>query len=130
MSEQGRDEYGRMLGKYDGKSLVAKAEEYFEKVDPKNQTVFGLCAFLGISKMTYYRYLDSEDKDLQEAAEWAATRLGEKYEVALGIRGNNPTGPIFMLKQKPFGLKDNQDVEIKGNGTFNIISNIPRPKEK
>ena len=66
---------------------------------------------------------------MQEAARWVSTRIGKKLEFDIANK-QNPTGSIFLIKQKPFGFKDNQDVEIKGNGTFNIISNIPRPSEK
>lgn len=128
MAIKARGERGFILASYNAETLMEKGEEYFAVTNAKEQSVFGLCVFLGIAKTTYYRYLDSEDKDLQSVAEWLATRLGAKYEADLAGR-QNPTGPIFVLKQKPFGFGDKQDVEVKGNGTFNIISNIPRPKE-
>lgn len=124
-----RDKFGRWLGKYTGEKLVEEASKYFETVEPKRWTINGLSLALGITKKTFYAYLDSEDKELQDAADWCATRIGDKLEFDVSNRPN-PTGSIFLLKQKPYGFKDNQDVEIKGNGTFNIISNIPRPKEK
>jgi len=124
-----RDKFGRFKGRYTADELVAEAEKYFETVDPKKWTIHGLAIHLGITKRTFYTYLDSEEKDLQDAADWCATRIGDKLEFDIANK-QNPTGSIFLIKQKPFGFKDNQDVEIKGNGTFNIISNIPRPKEK
>lgn len=131
MAVKSREEgTGKFLASYNAKTLLEKGEEYFETVDVKSQSVFGLCIYLGITKTTYYRYLESEDKEMQEAANWLATRLGAKYEADLAGKMNNPTGPIFMLKQKPFGFGDKQEVDLKGNGTFNIISNIPRPEEK
>lgn len=124
-----RDKYGRWVGKYTGEKLVEEASKYFETTDPKNQNIANMCIYLGIAVSTYYTYLDSDDMELRDAAKWVATRLQDKFEYDLSNKAN-ATGPIFILKQKPFGFKDNQDVEVKGSGTFNIISSIPRPKEK
>lgn len=124
-----RDKYGRYIGRYTAEEFTKRASEYFETTEQKKQNIANFCVFMGISYNTYKKYLDSDEAELKEAADWAATRLQDKFEFALSNNANS-TGPIFILKQKPFGFKDNQDVEVKGTGTFNIISNIPRPKEK
>lgn len=123
-----RDKYGRIEDPYTKEELLEAGERYFKEVDVSKQGIFGLCRYLGISKTTFYHYLDSEDKELQDAAQWIATKLGEKYEDMLAR--SNSTGTLFILKQKPFGFSDKQDIDVKGNGTFNIISSVPRPKEK
>lgn len=130
MSIKDRDEQGKIKRRYGPEELRKKGEEYFDThPDPKEVTIAGMCLYLDMSYNTYKKYLSSDDIELREAAEWLATRLQHKYEMDLNNK-QNPTGPIFVLKQKPFGWSDKQDVEVSGQGTFNIISNIPRPKEK
>lgn len=129
MGARQKDEKGRFIARYTPEELIKKGEEYFETTEPKRQTIAGMCIFLGIAYNTYKNYLDSDDMELRMAAEWLATRLQDKYEMDLNTKPN-PTGPIFVLKQKPFGWGDKQEVDVKGNGTFNIITNIPRPKEE
>lgn len=107
--------------------FMDKVEEYFDTHDVKFQTRAGLCEFLNITRNTLINYKNgSLGEDYQEVAEWAYTRLENKYELDLNLRPN-PTGPIFALKQ--YGWKDNQDVEVKGTGSISIVTNIPRPKE-
>lgn len=107
--------------------LLNKIEEYFESTPVREQTRAGLCLFLGITKETFYFYkIGERGEDFKEAAEWAVTRLEHKYELDLNLK-NNPTGPIFALKQ--YGWKDNQEVEAKVSG-FEIVCNVPRPEEK
>lgn len=107
--------------------LYKKIEEYFDTTPLNEQTRAGLCIFLGITKMTFHNYKNgSLGEEIAEAIEWACTRLENKYELDLG-RGRNPAGPIFALKQ--YGWKNNHDVEVKGSGTIEIISNIPRPSD-
>lgn len=104
-----------------------KVEAYFDETNPREQTRAGLCVYLGITKPTFYNYKSgSQGADFAEVAEWACTRLENKYELDLN-NGRNPTAPIFALKQ--YGWRDNQDVEVKGSGAIEIVSNIPRPKE-
>lgn len=107
--------------------FMDKVEEYFDTTEAKYQTRAGLCVFLGITMKTFYNYRDgSQGEDMKQVAEWACTRLENKYELDLSLKPN-PSGPIFALKQ--YGWKDNQDVEVKGTGAIEIITNIPRPKE-
>lgn len=107
--------------------LMEKIEEYFNTTDPREQTGAGLCIFLGISRMTYCNYKNgTAGPEIQEAIQWAQTRLENKYALDLNHKPN-PTGPIFALKQ--LGWKDNQDVEVKAQG-FEIVCNVPRPEEK
>ncbi len=117
--------------RYTGEELLKKVEEYFERTPQHEQTRAGMCVYLGITMSTYYKYkhgeYNGEDPKLQEAIEWACTRMEAKYELDLSKK-NNPSGPIFALKQ--YGWKDNQDVEVKGTGAIEIITNIPRPKEE
>lgn len=111
----------------DAEEFMAKVEEYFETTEPREQTRAGLCVFLGITKVTFINYKNGTlGDDFKEAAEWAATRLENKYELDLN-KGRNPTGPIFALKQ--YGWKDNQEVEAKVSGV-EVVCNIPRPEEK
>ena len=107
--------------------FMDKVEEYFDNTDVKFQTRAGLCQYLSITVGTFYNYKNgSQGEDMKEVAEWACTRLENKYELDLNLRPN-PTGPIFALKQ--YGWRDNQDVEVKGTGSISIVTNIPRPKE-
>ena len=107
--------------------LMAKIEEYFDTTPIKDQTRAGLCVFLGITTRTFGNYkAGSLGEAFAQATEWACTRLENKYEVDLNYR-NNPTGPIFALKQ--YGWKDSQEVDAKVSG-FDIICNVPRPEEK
>lgn len=114
--------------KYDNaEELMNKIEEYFNTTDPRNQTGAGLCIFLGISRTTYNSYKNGNvGPEIQEAIQWAQTRLENKYAIDLNWKPN-PTGPIFALKQ--LGWRDNQDVEMKAQG-FEIVCNVPRPDEK
>ena len=111
----------------DPKILMEKIEEYFNTTEPKNQTCAGLCIFLGISRVTYNKYrTDANRPEIQEAIEWAQTRLENKYALDLNWKPN-PTGPIFALKQ--LGWRDNQEVEAKVSG-FEIVCNVPRPDKE
>lgn len=111
----------------DANVFVKKAEEYFETTPIKEQTRAGLCLYLGISTTLLTKYLKGEQGDeFREATEWVYTRLEHKYEADLNYR-NNPTGPIFALKQ--YGWRDSQEVEAKVSG-FEIVCNVPRPDEK
>ena len=117
---------GRFGAKYNtAEELMAKIEEYFDTTEPKFQTRAGLCIFLGINKATFHHYKNSDKEGFADAIEWACTRLEAKYEYDLNTKAN-VTAPIFALKQ--YGWRENQDVEVKGSGSFNIISNIPRPE--
>ena len=124
--EVGED--GKMKPKYTAKTLLPKVEEYFEETEPKYQTRAGLCVYLGITRATLDNYKKSDDQELSDIVNWALTRLEEGLEIGLKNTRGNPTGIIFALKNVA-GWRDNQDVEVKGSGNFNIITNIPRPKE-
>lgn len=114
--------------KYDNaEELMKKIEEYFDTTEPKNQTGAGLCIHLGISRTTYNNYKNGGvGREIQEAIEWAQTRLENKYALDLNYKPN-PTGPIFALKQ--LGWRDQQEVDAKLSG-FEIVCNVPRPEEK
>jgi len=124
------DEQGRMKPKYTAETILPKIEEYFEEYGSNKQTRSGLAVYLGITTETLRNYEKSEDPKMADIIKWAITRIEEGLELDLRNlpRGGNPTGTIFMLKNIA-GWKDNQDVEVKGSGNFNIITNIPRPKE-
>lgn len=107
--------------------LFEKIEKYFDETPIKDQTRAGLCVYLGITKMTFHNYKNGgQGEEFAQAVEWACTRLENKYELDLNYK-NNPTGSIFALKQ--YGWKNNHDVEVKGTGSIQIVTNIPRPKE-
>jgi hypothetical protein len=105
--------------------LLEKIEAYFNETPIEDQTRAGLCIYLGISMTTYRAY--KNDNGLHEAIEWADTRLENKYEYDLNKK-NNPTAPIFALKQ--YGWADKSEQEIRGSGSFKIVTNIPRPNEE
>lgn len=105
----------------------AKCDEYFDNTPVKEQTRAGLCVHLGITTRTFINYKNGTQGDeFRDIAEFASTRLENKYEVDLNTK-NNVTGPIFALKQ--YGWKENHDVEVKSSG-FEIVCNVPRPEEK
>lgn len=107
--------------------LLKKIEEYFDTTPVKEQTRAGLCIFLGISTTTMVNYKSgAKGEEIKKVAEWAYTRLEHKYELDLNVK-NNPSGPIFALKQ--YGWRDSQEVEAKVSG-FEIVCNVPRPEEK
>lgn len=122
------DENGRLKAKYTADTLLPKIEEYFETTDPKEQTRAGLCVFLGITRATLDNYKKGNDEKLTDIVNWAITRLEAGLESDLKRSKGNPAGTIFALKNIA-GWRNNQDVEVKGSGQFNIITNIPRPKE-
>lgn len=104
-----------------------KVEEYFDNTPMGDQTRAGLCVYLGITTRTLKNYKDgTQGQEFADIAAFACTRLEMKYEDALNKK-NNPTGPIFALKQ--YEWRDNQDVDVKGSG-FEIVCNVPRPEEK
>lgn len=108
--------------------LMKKVEEYFDKTPVQDQTRAGLCVFLGITRSTFHNWYKGVTRgdDFRDVCEWANTRLENKYELDLNHK-NNPTGPIFALKQ--YGWKDSQEIEAKATG-FEIVCNVPRPEEK
>ena len=119
---------GKFFSSYEkAEELMEKIEEYFDKTPVKEQTRAGLCVHLGITMQTFYNYKKgSQGAEIQQAIEWAYTRLENKYELDLNFKPN-PTGPIFALKQ--YGWRDSQEVEAKVSG-FEIVCNVPRPEEK
>lgn len=109
--------------------LQQKVEEYFDKTTDERQTRAGLALHLGISTMTLLRWQKGNDEDVADIINLAITRIENGLETNLRNCRGNPAGTIFALKNVA-GWRNNNDVEVKGSGTFKIISSIPRPEEE
>lgn len=78
---------------------------------PEPPTITGLSLFLGFaSRQSMYDY-EKKNEEFSYAIKRARSRIECAYEKALW--GDNPTGPIFALKQ--FGWSDKLDAEGKDN---------------
>ena len=119
---------GQMKPKYTYETLLPKIEEYFEE-EPwkKRPTRSGLAIYLGVTTETIRNYENSKAPRVSDAIKWAITRMEQPLEEMLPDQ-RNPAGTMFALKNIA-GWKENNEVEVKGSGSFNIVTNIPRPKE-
>lgn len=90
--------------------LIPKLEAWEQTIaEGEKPTVTGLCLYLGFeSKDTLYAYRDKPE--FSYPIKMALLIVENGYETAL--RGNNPTGSIFALKN--MGWKDKSEHEMSG----------------
>jgi hypothetical protein len=110
----------------DEEEFKAKIEEYFTEVGIKS-TITGLAYFLGFeSRQSFYDYADRGK--FSYIGKRARLFIESCYESKLS--GNNPTGPIFFLKN--MGWKDRTEiapVDPDGNALQPSINiNLIQPK--
>lgn len=107
----------------DAKEFSDNVDAYFMATPVEELGRAGLCVFLGISKETLNKL--SKQPNFDEVVRMALTRIEKKYEVDLTAKGR--ASEVFALKQ--YGWADKSEAEIKGTGSIEIITNIPRPSE-
>lgn len=104
---------GRPLMFENPSELNEKVNEYFSQCDEDHDpyTITGLALFLGFeSRQSFYDY--EERGEFSYTIKRARLRVENGYEKKL--HGNNPTGPIFALKN--FGWVDKTNLDHTSNG--------------
>lgn len=74
---------------------------------PEGLTITGLCLFLGFESRSSFDKQAERDEDFSYIVKRAKMVVENRYEH--GLSGNNPTGPIFALKN--MGWKDKQEID-------------------
>lgn len=102
---------------YDTPDDLQKAiDEYFAQITEAKGiiTVTGLALYLGFdSRQSVYDYKEREE--FSYIIKRALLMVENSYEIR--VCGNNPTGPIFVLKN--MGWKDKSEVEQSGGLLIN-----------
>lgn len=101
---------GRPLLYDNEEELRTNIEKYFTENDTKS-TITGLAYFLGFeSRQSFYDY--GERGQFSYIIKRARLFIESCYESKLS--GNNPTGPIFFLKNMGWKDKTEQDLNVQG----------------
>ncbi len=109
---------GRLKKKFNLKLTPGEFEErvydYFEDVEADKWTFASMYLYIGVSDSVFKRM--AKRPEYKDAAEYAKMKLMDGYEQKL--KGGNPTGAIFALKN--MGWSDRAEIDMAVDGTMSI----------